>query len=134
MDPALAVLLCSLGGIFLLTALILKLVSASRKRACTVTTWGTVVDIRTCRQKHRRTFYPVYRYQAGNCSCEGTAGYFSGHLPKVGETISICYDPNNPHRSYIPGYDDKILSILTVTFTIIGAIPVLICLGIWLLA
>ena len=134
MDPALAVLLCSLGGIFLLTALILRGVSAGRKRSCTASTWGTVADVRTCRHKHRRTFCPVYRYQAGNRSCEGVGGYLSGHLPRVGEIIPVCYDPQNPHRSYIPGYDDKILSILTAVFAAIGAIPILICLGIWLLA
>ena len=134
MDPGLAVLLCSLGGIFLLTALILKLVAAGRSRSCTASALGTVVGIRTQRSTGRRAFYSVYRYPVGGRSYEGSGGYLSGHLTQAGEAVPVSYDPQNPRRSYIPGYDDRILAILTAAFTIIGAIPILICLGIWLLA
>ena len=56
--------------------------------------------------------------------------YLSGRVPEVGETIWIKYNPDKPKQSYIPGYDNKVYKILTIVFGLIGAVPILVCIGI----
>ena len=52
---------------------------------------------------------------------------------KKGDAITVCYDPRRPQRSYIKGYDSRVYRVLSICFLVMGAIPILICLGIALL-
>ena len=44
-----------------------------------------------------------------------------------GAKIEIRYNPDNPKKSYIPGYDTKVYKLLSIIFSVIGMIPILVC-------
>lgn len=94
---------------------------------------GVVVDIKSRSTSDGLTFYPVYQYEAEGMVYQGKGAGRSPMPLKQGETITVCYDPRRPQRSYIKGYDDRVYRTLSVCFGVMGAIPILICLGIALL-
>lgn len=75
-------------------------------------------------------YHPVYEYYAAGEYYTSKGAYLSGRVPEVGETIWIKYNPDKPKQSYIPGYDNKVYKILTIVFGLIGAVPILVCIGI----
>ena len=75
-------------------------------------------------------YHPVYEYYAAGEYYTSEGAYLSGRVPEVGETIWIKYNPDKPKQSYIPGYDNKVYKILTIVFGLIGAVPILVCIGI----
>lgn len=36
------------------------------------------------------------------------------------------YNPDKPKQSYITGYDNKVYKILSIVFTVVGFIPIII--------
>lgn len=134
MPLGLALVLCGLGAAFLLPGLIIGMISARRSRCCTAPVSGLVTDIRSRSTSHGYSFYPVYEYFVDGVRYTKMGTYLSNHVPKVGSTVCVLYDPQNPKRSYIQGYDDKTLRILCTVFSIIGCIPLLICICIALFA
>ena len=48
-------------------------------------------------------------------------------VPQKGAKIEIRYNPDNPKKSYIPGYDTKVYKLLSIIFSVIGMIPILVC-------
>ena len=133
MELGLALTLCALGSAFLLPALILTLAAENRKRKCTCSTQAVVVEIKGRSSGDGLSFYPVYQYEAEGTVYRGKGAARTRYIPRQGEKIAILYDPRCPRRSYIKGYDDKIDRVLSLCFGVMGAIPILICLGIALL-
>ena len=89
-----------------------------------------VVEIKGRSTSDGLTFYPVYQYEAEGTAYQGKGAGKSPMSLKKGETITVCYDPRRPQRSYIKGYDDRAYRTLSICFWVIGAVPILICLGI----
>lgn len=128
MPLGLALTLCGLGAAFLIPALILLGLSAWRKRRCTAPAEALVTDLRArSSADDGLTFHPVYEYLVDGVRYTGTGAYLSRRVPRVGSTIAIRYDPDRPQRSYIPGYDDRVSSILGIVFACLGSIPILVC-------
>ena len=95
---------------------------------------GVVVDIKGRSTSDGLTFYPVYQYEAEGTVYRGNGAGTSPMPLKQGDRITVCYDPCRPQRSYIKGYDSRVYRALSVCFGVMGAIPILICLGIALLS
>ena len=110
MELGLCLTLCALGGAFWIPALLLTFIAGKRRRSCTALARGVVVDI-----------------------CQGKGAGRSPMPLKKGDAITVCYDPRRPQRSYIKGYDSRVYRVLSICFLVMGAIPILICLGIALL-
>lgn len=128
MPLGLTLTLCGLGAAFLIPALILLGLSARRKRCCTAPAEALVTDLRArSSADDGLTFHPVYEYLVDGVRYTGTGAYLFRRVPRVGSTIAIRYDPDRPQRSYIPGYDDHVSSILGIVFACMGSIPILVC-------
>lgn len=95
---------------------------------------GVVVDIKSRSTSDGLTFYPVYQYETEGMVYQGKGAGRSPMPLKQGDRITVCYDPRRPQRSYIKGYDSRVYRALSVCFGVMGAIPILICLGIALLS
>ena len=135
MELGLVLTLCGLGVSFLLPALILMIISISRKKKCTANAYALIIDIKANHSGDEGiTFYPVYEYRVGGVIYTGTGASMSHHVPQINTYVSIMYNPNNPRQSYIQGYDNKVFRILSIVFTVIGVIPIIICIGIVLFA
>ena len=130
MDLGLALTLCGLGAGFLIPAFILAGINVSRTRKCVVSTSAVVVDITVKNNGDDLTFNPVYEYEVDGVRFSNTGGYLSRRVPQRGSVIEIKYDPKNPKKSYIVGYDTKVYKILSIVFGIFGMIPILVCIGI----
>ena len=134
MELGLCLTLCTLGGAFWIPGLLLTFIAAKRRRNCTALAQGVVVDIKSRSTSDGLTFYPVYQYEAEGTVCQGKGAGRSPMPLKQGDRITVCYDPRRPQRSYIKGYDSRVYRALSVCFGVMGAIPILICLGIALLS
>lgn len=131
MELGLALVLCGLGGAFWITAGILTGIGRRKKKKCTMDATGIVIRINTRNSRENGLeFHPVYEYYAAGDYHTGEGAYISGKVPEVGADVHVKYDPDRPDRSYIDGYDNKALKILSIVFWIIGSVPVLVCVGI----
>ena len=131
MELGLALVLCGLGGAFWITAGILTGIDRRKKKKCTMDATGIVIRINTRNSgENGLEFHPVYEYYAAGDYHTGEGAYISGKVPEVGADVHVKYDPDRPDRSYIDGYDNKALKILSIVFWIIGSVPVLVCVGI----
>ena len=77
-------------------------------------------------------FYPVYEYYVNGIQYTNEGASIQHHVPTVGTRIPVMYNPAKPKQSYIPGYDTKVYKILTIVFGIVGCIPILVCIGIFI--
>lgn len=127
MEPGLAFTLCGLGICFLIQAFILGFINRSKTTRCSVTTVATVKDILAKNSGDSLSFYPLYEYEVNNVLYTNTGAYLSHHVPQKGAKIEIRYNPDNPKKSYIPGYDTKVYKLLSIIFSVIGMIPILVC-------
>lgn len=127
MEPGLAFTLCGLGICFLIPAFILGFINRSKTTRGTVTTVATVKDILAKNSGDSLSFYPLYEYEVNNVLYTNTGAYLSHHVPQKGAKIEIRYNPDNPKKSYIPGYDSKVYKLLSIIFSVIGMIPILVC-------
>lgn len=127
MDLGLVFTLCGLGMCFLITAFILWCISRSKTTKCTATTIATVKDILTKNTGDSLSFHPLYEYEVNAVTYTNTGAYLSHHVPQKGSKIEIRYNPDNPQKSYIPGYDTKVYRLLSIIFGMIGMIPILVC-------
>ena len=128
MKLGLVISLCGLGGAFLLPALILMIISINRKKKCTAGAHALIIDIKANHSGDDGiTFYPVYEYRVGGAIYTGTGASMSHHVPQINTYVSIMYNPDNPRQSYIQGYDNKVFRILGIVFTVIGLIPIIVC-------
>lgn len=131
MELGLVFVLCGLGGAFWITAGILIWIYQRKKRKCTMNATGIVIRINTRSSgDNGLEFHPVYEYYAAGDYHTGEGAYISGKVPEVGADVPVKYDPEKPDRSYIDGYDNKAVKILSIVFGLIGAVPVLVCIGI----
>ena len=127
MEPGLAFTLCGLGICFLIPAFILGFINRSKTTRCTVTIVATVKDILAKNSGDSLSFYPLYEYEVNTVLYTNTGAYLSHHVPRKGAKIEIRYNPDNPKKSYIPGYDTKVYKLLSIIFSVIGMIPILVC-------
>ncbi|MEF2879997.1 MAG: DUF3592 domain-containing protein [Blautia sp.] len=123
-----------IGGAFWIPALIMFILTARRKMTCTAKTTALVTSIKTKGSSDGHSYHPVYEYKVDGITYTGIGAYISWRLPKVGTTVTIQYNPCRPQKSYSPGYDDKVLKILSGVFFTISCIPILICICIALRA
>lgn len=128
MDLGLVFTLCILGAGFLITAFILLFTSSYKKRRCTESADAVVIDIKTSYSSDEGlSFYPVYEYYIDGVRYIGKGASIMNNTPQIDSVIPIMYDPAMPKRSYIAGRDNKIVTILGIIFTVIGFIPIVIC-------
>ena len=73
-----------------------------------------------------------YEYYANGMKYTNEGAAIRNHTPQVGTRVPVMYNPTKPKQSYIPGYDNKVYKILTIVFGIIGCIPILVCIGIFI--
>lgn len=133
MEIGLVLTLCGLGIAFWIPAFILGMISGNKMRKCTADATATVVRINVRNSgDNGLSYHPVYEYYAGGSYYTSEGAYISRRVPPVGAKIQIKYNPDKPKQSYILGYDNKVYKILTIVFGIVGAIPILVCIGILL--
>lgn len=132
MELGLALTLCGLGAGFLIPACIITGISEGRKKKCTEDTTALVIQVKRRRTEHGTSYHPVYEYYVDNVRYLGEGAYISGKVPEKNTFINIKYNPRKPGQSYIQGYDNKVYRILSSVFMVMGLIPILVCLGIWI--
>ena len=131
MEIGLVLTLCGLGIAFWIPAFILGVASGNKTRKCTADATATVVRINVRHSSDNGpTYHPIYEYYARGNYYTSEGAYISRRVPSVGSQIQIKYNPDKPKQSYIPGYDNKVYKILTIVFGIVGAVPILVCIGI----
>lgn len=131
MELGLVLTLCGLGGVFWLPALIMFIIVRQKMITCTSETKALVTDIKARSTSDGISYYPVYEYDVDGVHYIGLSNtYLSTCFPKVGETVGIMYNPHNPKKSYILGYDNKTLKMLSIIFFVFGCVPIMICIGI----
>lgn len=134
MEVGLALTLCGIGIAFWIPAMVIGIIGGNKSRKCTADAVATVIRINTRNSSDNGLeFHPVYEYYAGGNVYTSEGAYWKNRVPSVGERIQIKYNPEKPKQSYIPGYDNKVFKILTIVFGIIGAVPILVCIGIAIL-
>ena len=127
MELGLILTLCGLGVSFLIPAVIIYAISANKKRKCTKSADAVVVDIETrSSDDHRLSFYPVYEYYADGIKYTGVGATLSNRTPNINDVVPVMYNPDKPKQSYIIGYDNKVYKILSIVFTVVGFIPIII--------
>lgn len=127
MELGLLLTLCSLGGAFWIPALVMIIIRMRRKMTCTSETKALVTNIKIRHSSDGNSYHPIYEYDVDGVHYSGLGAYISRRVPNVGTTIVIMYNPHNPNKSYIAGYDNKALKILSIIFLAIGCVPILIC-------
>ena len=133
MELGLVLTLCGLGVAFWIPALIIAFISHGKKKTCTMNTIGLVIRINSRSSGDSGlNFYPVYEYYVNGIQYTNEGASIQHHVPTVGTRIPVMYNPAKPKQSYIPGYDNKVYKILTIVFGIIGCIPILVCIGIFI--
>lgn len=134
MELGLALTLIGLGSAFWVVALILWLIMKRKTRKCTASTSAIVIDYQRVIRDHQVYNHPIYEYDIDGRRYQQTGAALSHRTPSLNSSVLIMYDPHDPQRSYIQGYDNKVYHILMIAFMIVGSIPILICLGIALFA
>lgn len=123
------------GMIFLIVGIIVGTSNAKTKKICTEKVQAEVVNILSHtsssgsgRKKHTSTVYcPVFEFEFNNQTYTAhTNNYSSPCKYDKGETYEIYFNPDKPSQIYLP--NDKTATILSVVFSIIGGVFVLICL------
>ena len=133
MELGLVLTLCGLGAAFWLPAIIIGLISHGKKKNCTMNTVGLVIRINSKSSGDGSlSFQPVYEYYANGMKYTNEGASIKHCVPQVGTKVPVMYNPAKPKQSYIPGYDNKVYKILAIVFGIIGCIPILVCIGIFI--
>ncbi len=127
MKPGITLILLGLGAAFLATALLIGCHLLLRRKKCTAEGRALVTEIRIRSDSDSRSYHPVYEYWVDGVRYTGTGAYISHRVPPVGSEVDILYDPDNPRRCFIRGYDDKALRILCLVFSAIGCVQLAIC-------
>lgn len=102
----LAVIVC---GILLLRR------AGKMKRSCTASTTAQIVSVehqrtassQTASGSDRVQYTPVYRYDAGGVLLHKRGRHYSYNRKqfRVGETVVLFYNPQNPEEFYVPKMD-----------------------------
>lgn len=133
MELGLVLTLCGLGSSVLASGDYYRFVSHGKKKNCTMNTVGLVIRINSKSSGDGSlSFYPVYEYYANGMKYTNEGASIRNHTPQVGTRVPVMYNPAKPKQSYIPGYDNKVYKILAIVFGIIGCIPILVCIGIFI--
>ena len=128
MPLGLILTLCGLGIAFLIPASIIIGHFIFKKKRCTEETIGYITDIVTSRSDDGDLmFKPEYEYRVGLETIKTTSGFSSNKLPQMGEHITVWFDPMKPTRSYIEGYENRVVRFLGFLFVFFGLIPIIIC-------
>ena len=86
------------------------------KKVCTSRVEGTVTAIQSWDETHRKsrddeptnTYAPVFEYEYQGNKYKDEGNYFGPSAGfKVGESVDIYVDPNDPEHIYIPSYKQK---------------------------
>ena len=115
-------------SIFLLVGLIfggigfgIKYADNKKKETCTEQTTGTVIDYATSPSSDNTTYAPIVSYDVDGYTYTVHNNTYSNPCPyKIGESVTIYYNPNNPHTFYIEG--EKTALILAYVFMGIGGV------------
>ena len=92
-----------------------------KKKRCTEKVSGRIVDLNSTSDGDRHVgTYPIYEYTVLGETYKARACWSSGRVPHLRETVAVMYDPENPKRSYISGYDDKLFKIREIVYIIAG--------------
>ncbi len=109
-------LVAGISMVFFIPGLIMFLISRRKKRHCSKSVTGTIIDFGRAHTSSGSAYYPIYEYTVdGKTYTSGSNPASPGRM-KVGDRRTIMYDPNDPARSYIKGYDNRALSILGIVF------------------
>lgn len=134
MPLGLILMLCGLGASFLIPGLIIIATFQRKKRNCTEMADGSIIDIKVRSSgDHGMMFYPVYEYDVEGIKYRGTGTSNSSHTFKKNSLVTVMYNPRKPKQSYIKGHDNKSYRILGIVFSVIGCVPLIICICIALL-
>lgn len=109
---------------------------ASEKwRNCTEETEGVVVDFKSklSMSSSNKILYPIVRYYVNDKGYKITSGSGTNRQKlKVGDAVTIRYNPDNPKQMLIVGYNTKSTLYLCMAFMILGVvIPLISILFVW---
>ena len=121
------------GLLFLIVGLYMLFSGNDKAKRCTVETTGEVVeeykDLNTNSTSQldydRYTYYPIIEYKAEDEKVRKkySVGYDIDSRYRVGETVTILYNPNNVEEYIIEG--DHSSGLMGILFTAIGGFIVL---------
>ena len=131
MELGLVLTLCGLGAAFLIPALVLEILFGNQKKRCTKSARAVIVGYEASTQGSLRIrYFPAYEYQVDGEKIVSRGTSFSRQMPQKGAEVEIRYNPRKPGQSYSLGYDSRSYRVLSLVFGFMGAIPILICIGI----
>lgn len=120
------------GVIFLIVAIIMTSVKKSSDKRYSGRAYGVVVEIISrsgfssvhSGMRSRRYYAPQIRYNVNGFDLFSHPMVFKYPCNySVGQTVTVCYDPQNPEKMKIEG--DKTVTILSIIFFIVSGILIL---------
>ena len=127
------------GLIFLVVGILFTLSAILKKKSCTSTIEGKVIDISRERQISHNSrdrygsytnsgelaFYPVFEYSVnGNIYIKKSSSGSSTSKYFIGQSIDIHYNPQNPNQYYVnPEFTTRMFS--GIISTIVGLICII---------
>lgn len=118
------------GTVFLIMGIVMLNKRKKKELNCSSKTYGKVTDI-VRRESYSRehgyssTWYPVFEYNIGELKFIKEYPYGTSQSKyAIGQSIEICYNPENYNEYYVAG--DKLPKTLTIVFTIVGIIAIVI--------
>ena len=133
MNPKIIGLIFFLGGLFLVALSILK------KKKCTSTVQGKVIDIvkewntsntstddfHGYRRNDEIMFYPVFEYSVNDTVYVKKSSSGSSSCPySIGQEVEIHYNPQNPHQYYVK-LETLVRTLLGIIFSAIGIVSMI---------
>ena len=104
------------AGVF--AALFLRIVR--KKKRCTEEVTGTVVKFSVSGDDHTTYYHPTYEYSVSGVTYKARGRISSRCFAREGSPVPVLYDPEEPKRSYIRGYDDKGFLLREVLYALAG--------------
>lgn len=112
------------GAVFCLIALAIMLVTASKKRRYSAKTSATIINAKRIwlgRRNHYQTIYKLtYEYCVNGIKYTDAKLVYRKDAYPAGYTISITYNPHQPHLSRIPSSSDRAHKVAALAFAVPG--------------
>ena len=104
------------GGLFLVIGIVLLNSGKRKRKRCTATVMGRVVDIVPSMGSSGTLWSPVFSYEVGGLTYVETTPYSTSRIGyAIGEPIEIRYDPLDPHEFLI--VRQRASRVLAIVFT-----------------
>lgn len=122
---AIGILQCVLGSFLMVSELRVM-------KACSEITSGVIIDIEVKKDVDSTLKSPVVQYTAGGVSYSVKSSLAQSHIDfRIGDTVTLFYDPDKPEQMKIDGYDELFMLIFGGIFAVAGSLIVFISISIY---